>query len=366
MSLSPAIASRPRSALSVLTLVITFLMRQADIPGALMLGPMISGLIVALCRSGLTLPRWLPLSAQTVLGVLIASVLSPDLISLILPRWPLVLGMNLLVICGMFLIGLVAMCRGWLPGTAGIWGLSPGGASVMVLMSEHHGGDRRLVALSHYLRLMAAMMTVISLGLVFGTPRAGDPGFALPGLTETPWLAPVDPLGLAAVLAIIVLSMLVALRLKLAMLAIFFAMICGAAVQVSSPLRLDVPPLLSAAAFCVAGWYVGLSFSRKSLRESARHVPAILVCIALSILLCGLLAMMLAGLTGIDYLTAYMALNPGGLDVVVLTAASVQTDLSLIISVQLARLVLVVALAPLLARLAVRWFGGGNQGLDAD
>lgn len=361
MTMNTVIASRPWTVLCLLTLVMTSAMRLAGVPGALMLGPMISGVVVALFRPGLVLPRWLPLFAQTVLGTLVASALTPGILALLLPRWPLVLGMNLLVIGGMFLIGLLATWRGWFPGTAGIWGLSPGGASAMVLLSDSHGGDRRLVALFHYLRLVIAMMAVISLGLLFGTPRTGDPGFALPGASGTPWLAWVDPAGLAAVAAIITLSMLAAWRLQIAMLAIFLAMICGIGVQASGWLVLDVPPLLLASAFCLAGWYVGLGFSRQSIRESARYVPGMLACIALAIGLCGVLALLLASFSGVDYLTAYMALNPGGLDVVVLTAASVETDLSLIISIQVARLVLVIAIAPLLGRMAARWFAGGSR-----
>jgi len=362
MTMNTIVGLRPWTVLCVLTVIITSLMRLGGIPGALMLGPMISGVIVALFRPGLVLPRWLPLFAQTVMGTLVASALTPGILMLLLPRWPIVLGMNLLVIGGMFLIGLLATWRGWLPGTAGIWGLSPGGASAMVLLSDAYGGDRRLVALFHYLRLVSAMMAVISMGLVFGTPRAADPGFALPGASGTPWLAPVDPAGLAIAIAIIALSMLAAWRLRAAMLAIFLAMICGIAVQASGQFELDVPPLLSAAAFCLAGWYVGLGFSRQSMLDSVRYVPAMLVCIALAIGLCGALAPLLASISGVDYLTAYMALNPGGLDVVILTAASVETDLSLIISVQVARLVLVIAVVPLLGRLAARWFAGA--GLD--
>jgi len=350
------IASRPWTVLCGLTLTVTLVMRIAGIPGALMLGPMMSGVVVAFHRPGLVLPRWSPMFAQTVLGTLVAGALSPDILAMLLPRWPLVLGMNLLVIGGMFLLGLLATYRRWFPGTAGLWGLSPGGASAMVLLSDSHGGDRRLVALFHYLRLVFAMMAVISLGLVFGTPRAGDPGLALPGAAGTPWLAPVDPVGVAIVAAIIALSMLIAWRLGAAMLAIFVAMISGIAVQASGLVALDVPPFLSAAAFCIAGWYVGLGFSRQAIAASVRYVPRMLICIALAILLCAVLALLLARMAGVDYLTAYMALNPGGLDVVVLTAASVETDLSLIISIQVARLVLVVAIAPLLGRVAARWF----------
>lgn len=354
------ISNHPWLVLWGLSLVLTPALHLSGLPGALMLGPMASGVCVALHRPGLTLPRGFALFAQTVLGVLVAGALTPEVLAMLLPRWPLVLGMNLLLIGGMFVMGIGVTRLGWFPGTAGIWGMSPGGASAMVLLSEAYGGDRRLVALFHYFRLVSAMMAVILLGLLFGRSRTGDPGLALPGSSGTPWLAPVDPVGLVIIAGIIGLSMLAAWRLKLPMLAILLALACGMAIQIGAQRALHVPPLLSATAFAIAGWHVGLSFSRQALKASLSYIPAMLACIALTLLLSGLLALLLVALTGVDYLTAYMALNPGGLDVVVLTAAKVESDLSIIISVQIARLIMVIAISPVLGRAAAHWFQDGN------
>ena len=350
------IVAHPWAVLWGVSLCLTPVLHLCGVPGALMLGPMASGVLVALHRPGLALPRGFALFAQTVLGTLVAGALTPEMLALLLPRWPLVLGMNLLLIGGMFALGLGVTRLGWFPGTSGIWGMSPGGASAMVLLSDSYGGDRRLVALFHYLRLVSAMMAVISIGLVFGRSRTGDPGLALPGSTGTSWLAPVDPVGLVILAGIIGLSMLAAWRLRLPMLAILLAMACGMAVQIGAHRALETPPLLSAAAFGLAGWHVGLSFSRQALKASLRYVPAMLACIALTLLLSGLLALVLVAMTGVEYLTAYMALNPGGLDVVVLTAAKVESDLAIIVSVQIARLILVIAISPVLGRVAAHWF----------
>ncbi len=49
--------------------------------------------------------------------------------------------MNLAMMLGIAALGLVVTRLQWLPGTAGVWGMSPGGAGAMVLLAEAYGGD---------------------------------------------------------------------------------------------------------------------------------------------------------------------------------------------------------------------------------
>ncbi len=59
-------------------------------------------------------------------------------------------------------------------------------------------------------------------------------------------------------------------------------------------------------------------------------------------------------LAGIDPLTAYLATSPGGADsVAIIAASSGQVDLSFVMAMQTARLVVVLALGPFIAR----WLG---------
>ena len=51
-----------------------------------------------------------------------------------------------------------------LPGTTAVWGIAPGGASVMMLMSGGFGADARLVAFMQYLRvvMVAAVASLVA------------------------------------------------------------------------------------------------------------------------------------------------------------------------------------------------------------
>jgi hypothetical protein len=70
------------------------------------------------------------------------------------------------------------------------------------------------------------------------------------------------------------------------------------------------------------------------------------------------LGALLAWLTPVDGLTAYLATTPGGLFAVLATAADSGADVTYVMAVQLLRLVGILMFVPLLAR----WLRGGPRG----
>lgn len=331
------------------TAVLTTLMRLAHMPATFMLGPLLAGIATALVAPGAKLPPGATVAAQGVLGSVIAQTLAPGLLLDLAPRWPLLLGVNAVMVGGIAGIGLIITRRQWLPGTAGIWGVSPGAASAMVMLADEYGSDKRLVALMQYLRILCAAVTVIAVGSLFGH-RHPPTAVALPGASND-WLAPVDPVGLAVVAGLSLAALVVAVRLHKPALAIFAPIILGVLIQIPGWAAPRVPPLAAAAAFSVIGWHVGLTFTRASLLHSARMLPRIFAMIASVLALCGVLALGLAEIADVSLLTAYMALNPGGIDAVLILAASIDVDLPLILAIQISRLLLVIALLPALSRM---------------
>lgn len=340
------------AALVIVTVALTALMRWVHLPGALMLGPMVSGIVIALYRPGASLPRGATIAAQAVIGCLFAHALSPGLLRGLLPQWPVLIGVNLVTLLGIFGLGMLVTRVQWLPGTAGVWGMSPGAASAMVMLSEAHGSDKRLVAVMQYLRLLCCALSVVVMGTVLGAPHVGPQALLLPGASGTPWLGAIDYAGTGAAVMLAAAGVATALILRKAVLALFVPIIGGIAIQIFGAPAPSVPPLASAAAFALIGWHIGLSFTRASLIHTARLVPRILLCIAAILLLCAASALLLARLTGASFLTAYLALNPGGTDVVMAMAASIAVDLPFVLAMQIARLTLVFALSPALGRMA--------------
>ncbi len=118
----------------------------------------------------------------------------------------------------------------------------------------------------------------------------------------------------------------------------------------------SVPPVLEQLGYALIGVRVGLRFTRASLRSIARLLPLATFLIALVIAACGLLGMLLARVTGVDRLTAYLATTPGGLFAVLATAADSGSDVTYVLAVQVIRVFAMLLFAPLLAR----WFSRGR------
>lgn len=68
------------------------------------------------------------------------------------------------------------------------------------------------------------------------------------------------------------------------------------------------------------------------------------------------LGLVLARVTGVDRLTAYLATTPGGLFAVLATAADSGSDVTYVLAVQVIRVFAMLLFAPVLAR----WFSRGR------
>ena len=85
--------------------------------------------------------------------------------------------------------------------------------------------------------------------------------------------------------------------------------------------EVQVPTALQWLAFALIGVQVGLRFTRKALAAITRMLPVVLALIVAVVVLTALTGALLAWLTPVDGLTAYLATTPGGLFAVLSTAA---------------------------------------------
>jgi uncharacterized protein len=80
-------------------------------------------------------------------------------------------------------------------------------------------------------------------------------------------------------------------------------------------------------------------------------LPVVVLLMVGMIVATALMGSLLALLTPVDGLTAYLATTPGGLFAVLATAADAGSDTTYVMAVQLVRLLVILAFTPLLARL---------------
>jgi uncharacterized protein len=350
---------RLRSAAQWLSLMLVaaamvFVLRAAHVPAALLLGPMLAALVFAVSGSSIRLPRGFTICAQAILGCLIAQAINPDLIAIVSTHWALFVGFSLATMFVAACLGWLITRAGWLPGTAAIWGLSPGAASSMVLLADDFGADRRLVALMQYSRIALVALASILVAKFIGHSSvqpihsaSGDSGYQWLTLPPTPSL--IQTLALAAA------AVAIAIYLRKATLALFIPAFAGGAMQAAGLMTISPPPLLATLAFGTVGIYVGLSFNREMLIHSLAALPKMLLAIVAMIALCGALSIAFCKLLpGTDPLTAYLALSPGGIDAAVIIAASTDVSLPVILAAQFVRLFIVIAGAPALAKWLAR------------
>jgi membrane AbrB-like protein len=336
------------------------LLEIIGLPAALLLGPMIAGILIEAGGGTVRVSRSLHYGAQAVIGCMVARAITPDIVHTFLGRWPLFIGVVFAAIFACSVLGWLMSRWKIMPGTTAIWGLSPGAAGVMMLMAEAYGADARLVAFMQYLRVVAvAFSASLVAWLWFGASAAAT--------TTTVWFAPIHWASFAETLVLIVVGGVLGRVSRIPAGGVLVPLIAGAVLHGSGVMEIELPQWLRAASYALLGWNIGLGFTRPILAHAARTLPQTLLAILSLILFCGGLAFALVKAAGVAPLTAYLATSPGGIDSIAIIAASskVTVDLSFIMALQLARLVVVLALGPHISRFVANRMRGApaNEGI---
>ena len=113
--------------LCVLSLLLSIGFLAVHLPAALLLGPMIAGIIFSMRGITLQLPRSAFLAAQAILGCMIAQNLTGSILTTLAVNWPIVLAILLVTLLSSAIVGWLLVRYSSLPGNTGAWGSSPGG-----------------------------------------------------------------------------------------------------------------------------------------------------------------------------------------------------------------------------------------------
>lgn len=329
-------------ALVATSAAIAYGLSLAQFPAALLLGPMIAAIAFGVGGSNITVPRPGFLAAQAMIGCLVAHAVTGQIAQTLFEDGPLIVAVVLVTVAVSGLVGWLLTRLRILPGTTAAWGSSPGGASAMVAMAEDFGADPRLVAFMQYVRVAA---------VVFSASLAAR--FLMTGTTPGAGAGAGDASAASSVLATLLVAVIgatVALKLRVPAGAQIGPMVLGAVLHATGVARMALPvPILELAYACI-GWYVGLRFTRETLRLTFTALPGILTATFAVIALCAGWGFLLTLLLPIDLLTAVLATSPGGLDSVAIIAVGSQADVSFVLAVQTLRLFVVLLTGPLLAK----------------
>jgi uncharacterized protein len=319
---------------------LAFIFLQLPLP--LLLGPMIACLVAALSGVSLTSMGELGVYLRTFLGVAVGASLTPEIVG----KLPLMLGSLAFVPVFVLVIGAVGY-----PLFRHVFGLShptayyaamPGGLQDMLVFGEEAGGDVRALSLIHATRVLA-IVTIAP--------------FIMSHFWEVDLTRPAGLPAREMEVVQIILMMIaggvgwkIAERVGLFGASILGPMILTAALTLSGVITHRPPAEMIWAAQLFIGIAVGAKYAGITLREIKLFVAAGLA-YAAGLALISLL--FIEAVTALDFapaLSATLAFLPGGQAEMVIIAILAGADLAYVVSHHLLRLVLVILLAPVVAR----------------
>jgi membrane AbrB-like protein len=326
-------------------LAVALALELLELPSPALFGGLVAGLVRALAFTApVAVPRPASTAALALVGVTVGSLVDPATLAQVAGAWLPVL----LVSFGTLGLSIAAglLLRLW-PGISpvtGAFAMIAGGAASITGMARELGADERMVAVLQYLRvLLIVSLMPLTAALVFGASSDGGPAAGSGGAG---W-----PAGLLFTVGCAVVGVVLGRLLRLPAGTTLGPMLVAAVVDLSGLGHgAGVPAPLVTAAFLVIGLQVGVSFTRASLRTIGRALPFALAITVALILACAGLGLVLTRVTGASALDAYLATTPGGMAAVLATAGDSGADSTFVLSVQVARLFVMMLSAPLLAR----------------
>lgn len=317
------------------------------LPLAWMLGAMCFTTAAALAGAPLAMPRPLRSAMIAVLGTLLGSSFTPEVLDR-LEHWAAAAGAVLAYVAlATALVTIYFRRVGGFDRVTAFFAATPGGLGEMALIGELNGGDPRKIPLSHATRVLILVFVLpFYLRDVAGLP-IGPTGGSIGGRPD------------ATVLELLILAAAAAAGFTTArLLRIPSAQLIGPLAFSASVYLLEIvkggPPWqLVAGAQIVVGAAVGARFVGLNLRELGRTV---LLAAGSSVIMLGLAvayAEAVSPLLGLDHHVLLLALAPGGLAEMALIALSLDFDAAFVSTMHICRVMSIVLLAPVL----FRWLG---------
>ncbi len=279
----------------------------------------------------------------TVLGVMLGSAFTPEVIAR-MGQWVVTLSA---LAAWMAVSGLVALAyfrnvAGYDPVTA-YFSAMPGGLNEMVLIGGAMGGDDRTISLTHAARIMFVVFTIsFWFRYYYGLPTV-SPATQV-GLFD------VMPFDVVILTLCAIVGALGAQRLRIPAAYMVGPMILSAATHLSGVTASKPPFAVIAVAQVVIGAAIGVRFVDVPWARVGRTVGHSLAAAVLMVSLTVITGLALERVTGLPLPALVLAFSPGGLAEMSLVALALGVDAAFVSTHHIARIILVVTLAPIIFR----------------
>ena len=311
------------------------------VPLPWMLGPMLANTLAVLLRAPLAAPSRLRPLVIPVIGVMLGSAVTAEIFGQV-ARWSLsLLLLPLLLVFAAGTSFLIYRRLGGYDRVTAYFAALPGGLNEMLILGEEAGGDARRIALAHAARILFTILFVGSFfGLVLGVRSTGQ-GASWIGL------AALTPADYAVLAACAVAGAWLGKRLGLPAAPVLGPMILSAAAHITEIVTVAPPTLLVIAAQITIGTIIGTRFAGTTLRELRRDLRLAALATVAMLAIAWALAFAAAKLSAVPLEQAFLAYAPGGLTEMTLLTLALGQDVAYVAVLHIARITLVVGLAPL-------------------
>ncbi len=320
---------------------------QLTMPLPWMIGAMVFTLAAALSGVKLVQPRRLRLVMMATLGVMLGSAFSPETLDKA-SAWPVtLLALMLFALLSTITATLMLIRFGGYDRVTAYFSAAPGGLNEMLFIGSSLGGDERIISLFHSTRIL---LTVLVIPMWYRLFEDYVPGRIVIGDITLEY----GMMDGALLLFCAAAGFWGAAKLKIPAGALIGPMVLSSAVHLGGLTTLGPPSLLIVASQVVLGTAVGCRFVGYSVRRIVDVLfPACLITLS-TLVLAFAFAASLAALTDFPFQALLLIFSPGGLVEMALISLALNVDVAFVSTHHLARVMLIILLAPLLFRLLDR------------
>ncbi|MEM9436708.1 MAG: AbrB family transcriptional regulator [Pseudomonadota bacterium] len=322
------------------------------LPMPFLLGSLLSVAPVVIWQSAsgwetLRFPRPLRFFFVGVIGMLIGSRFSPELVAKLPTIWISLIAVAVFVVLAHLLGYTVYRRLGGYDRVTALYGSMPGGLIEGVALGEKAGGDLVLLTVHHFARIVIVVFTVPFLFLVV----SGDVVGSASGLTLA--ASASSPFDVALIAVIALVGAWVGIKIKLPAGHLMGPLILAGALHATGAITVVSPGWLVALAQLIVGTALATQFAGASIPVLTRAFGLTLVAVLGMFVIAGATAWLMAEYTVLDFPSAFVSFAPGGVAEMGLIALSLDASPVIVAAHHLVRIVLtVIFVRAVAARLA--------------
>lgn len=317
------------------------------------LGPLL--VVAALRLASVPIASFRPFQflGQGIIGLSLGLYFTPDIVAIIVQHW--------LPIAISTLVPLVLAAFGtWVLSTIGgadiktSWFASAvGGANEMSQLADRYGGRMDLVATSHSLRILTAVIV-----LPFGYQALGVMG------TDATLLSSQNIAASALLYVIPLATMLgfVAFRRRVPNAWVLGPLFAAMFMTVTQTVNMALPTEVTNLGQLLLGWALGDRYRPAFFKAAPRFLLAVLIYTIGALFFASAVGLLLANISGIPLATVWLGVAPGGLAEMAITAKVLSLGVPFVVAFQVIRMVFVVLVSgPLYVYFVKRWETRGSR-----